>query len=95
MSLSFISLTRPGCEPTISRMRDQCSTNSATASGVYVKYTVVTRSVHTVLLHGMYSKTSLNRPTMGLTVNGSFKEVVNLVRISLQWYCMGVDLEPK
>ena len=39
----------------------------------------------------MYSKKpSLNRPTMGLTLHGPFREVVSKgVRISLQWYFMG------
>ena len=32
-------MTRPGFEPTISRTRDQCSTDSATAPGPSVKYT--------------------------------------------------------
>ena len=33
----------------------------------------------------IYSKTSLNRPTMEPTLNGPFREVVCLVRLCLQW----------
>ena len=41
-----------------------------------------------------YSKTSLNRPTMGRTLSGPFKEAVGLgVRILLQG--MGNHLGPK
>ena len=45
---------------------------------LYMYYAYIIYDIYNIHIYTLYSKTSINRPTMGPTLTGPFKELVGL-----------------